>query len=41
MAAGKPKSFTQAERRRRAERLAAARAKRWPAKARKSQKGPR
>ena len=35
-AAGKPKNYSAAERKRRAERLAAARAKRWP---RKSNKG--
>lgn len=32
LAKGKPKNFTKAERKRRAERLAAARLKRWPAK---------
>ena len=32
LAAGKPKNFSAAERKRRAERLAAARAKRWPRK---------
>jgi hypothetical protein len=31
-AAGKPKNFSAAERKRRADRLAAARAKRWPHK---------
>lgn len=32
MAAGKPKNFSAAERKRRADRLAAARVKRWPSK---------
>lgn len=32
LAKGKPKNFTKAERKRRAELLAAARLKRWPAK---------
>ena len=35
LAAGKPKNFSAAERTRRADRLAAARAKRWPRKSNK------
>lgn len=40
LAAGKPKNFSAAERKRRANRLAAARAKRWPRKSNTSVCGP-
>ena len=39
-AAGKPKNFSAAERKRRAARLAAARAKRWPSKSNREMSRP-